>query len=414
MSTFDASSLNVAIVHDWLVAAGGAERVLGRMLRLFPQARVFTLFGDASAIPIIPPGEHATPAEVLQARPRLATSWLQGLPGIRRFYRYLAPVMPWATETLRIRNVDLVISSSWAFAHGIKLPTNVPHLAYIHSPMRWAWDMRDDYLELSGLLKRPVLAGLARWQIERLRQWDCQAAMRPTRLVANSQFIQARIRSCWQREADCLYPPVSLPLSPSELKAVKPHGAFVTMSRLVPYKRVDAIVKAFTRLPQYQLVVAGDGPERARLQAMAPANVSFTGWVSEHQAKEILSGSRGFIQASKEDFGITAVEAQACGVPVLAYGEGGAREIVLAEQADDSNARGTPDAPISEPTGQWFDDLSPEALALAIERFSSQRFSVQACQANARRFSPEAFDRGLLRQVELVLTGRPAPSFSSS
>ena len=373
------SSLRVAIVHDWLVAAGGAERVLARMLHLFPQAKVYSLFGDASAIPL---PANATP-------PSVQTSYLQGLPGLRGYYRSLAPLMPWAIESLRVRDVDLVLSSAWAFAHGVQLNPAVPHLAYIHSPMRWAWDMRDDYLAQSGLSSHWLLGRLARWQIQRLRQWDLKAAARPTRLVANSQFIQGRIQRCWQRASDCLYPPVRAPLSQATLQATAPHGAFVTVSRLVPYKRVDAIVQAFAHLPNLQLMVAGDGPERQRLQAMATKNVRFTGWVTEDRATELLAGSRGFIQASKEDFGIAAVEAQACGVPVLAYGEGGALETVNTGP---------------NPSGVYLQDLSPLPLAQAIDAFARRSFRLEDCQANARRFSPEAFDTGLMRLIESTLS----------
>ena len=373
------SSLRVAIVHDWLVAAGGAERVLARMLQLFPQAQLYALFGDTSAIPMKPDGRHAT------------TSWLQHVPGLRHIYRNLAPVMPWAVESLRIPDVDLVISSAWAFAHGVKPPAGTPHLAYIHSPMRWAWDMQQDYLDQAGLSRHSLLGGLARWQIQRLRDWDIQAAQRPTRLVANSRFIQGRIERCWQRPSDCLYPPVRAPLQAQAIEAAISHGAFITMSRLVGYKRVDAIVQAFALLPHRQLIVAGDGPERARLQAMASPNVTFTGWVTEDRATQLLAGSRGFIQASKEDFGIAAVEAQACGVPVLAYGQGGALETVRANEPN--------------PTGMHVEDLSPQALAESIELFATHSFRPQDCQANARRFSPEAFDSGLLHLIESTLSG---------
>jgi glycosyltransferase involved in cell wall biosynthesis len=387
------SSLRVAIVHDWLVAAGGAERVLARMLQLFPRAKVYTLFGDASAIPLAA-NFHL---------PSVKTSWLQGLPGLRGYYRKLAPLMPWAVESLRVRDVDLVLSSAWAFAHGVRLEPTVPHLAYIHSPMRWAWDMRDDYLAQSGLSAHWLLGGLARWQIQRLREWDVKAATRPTRLVANSQFIQGRIQRCWQRSSDCLYPPARAPLSEAALQAIAPHGAFITMSRLVPYKRVDAIVKAFGQLPHLRLIVAGDGPERARLQAMATSNVEFTGWVTEDRATALLAGSQGFIQASKEDFGIAAVEAQACGVPVLTYGEGGALETVRPARKLNEVEGESPEG--QGATGALVHDLHPLSFAQAIAEFAKQTFHREDCQANARRFSPEAFDTGLINLIESTLSG---------
>jgi glycosyltransferase involved in cell wall biosynthesis len=358
-----ASGPNVAIVHDWLLTAGGAERVLSRLCSLFPSAHLFCLVGDARLLP------PEIPAE------RFHQSWLTHIPGIQRHYRGFAPVMPWAIESLNLKAYDLVISSTWAFAHGVHTRRDALHLAYVHSPMRWAWDMQDEYLQqwaVSSLVRRAARIPL-RW----LRNWDYQAGQRPTRLLANSRFIQSRIASCWSREAGVLYPPVAVNLP----KSVEPHNAFVVVSRLVPYKRVDLVVKAFHHLPNHQLIVAGDGPELSRLQALAGPNVQFRGWVTDTQALHLMAGSPGLIQASKEDFGIAVVEAQACGTPVLAYGEGGALEILKSEAGS--------------ATGMFFHTLDPEALAADILKFEAQSFDAKDCQTNALRFSDETFDDGV-------------------
>lgn len=326
---------------------------------------------------------------------RFAQSWLQWLPRASQHYRLLAPVMPWAIESINLKGYDLVVSSSWAFSHGVITDPSAVHLAYIHSPMRWAWDMQDEYLarwSVANPLKR-----LARVPLAWLRHWDQKAAQRPSMLWANSQFIEGRIAQCWQREAIVLYPPVSIRATSTQAPH-QAHGAYVAVSRLVPYKRVDLIVAAFNRMPDRRLVIAGDGPEMTRLRKMAGPNIRFTGWVSDQQALDLMSGSRGFIQASKEDFGIAVVEAQACGIPVLAYAEGGARETVST-------------AP-ERKTGMLFDGLTPEALAQAVELFEQQSFRAEDCRQWAQRFSVENFDRGF--REGLGQFGMPLAEFTSA
>lgn len=363
MKLTNASEPSVAIVHDWLLTAGGAERVLGRICKQFPKAHLYCLLGDPQLLP----------AEI--ASNRFHQSWLSRIPGLRRYYRGFAPVMPLAIESLKLKAYDLVISSAWAFAHGVQTRSDALHLAYIHSPMRWAWDMQEEYMQrwnVSSLVKQA-----ARLPLQRLRAWDRRAGQRPTALLANSRFIQKRIADCWGRKAELLYPPVSV-LAPS---SAPQHGGYVVVSRLVPYKHVDLIVKAFAYLPDKKLIVAGDGPELRALQALAGPNVQFLGWVTDEQALRLMAGSRGLIQASKEDFGIAVVEAQACGTPVLAHGQGGALEIL--------NPQGLAD------TGMFFDTQSAQELAQTIRQFEAQNFDPWACRQNAARFSGEAFDHGL-------------------
>lgn len=374
-------SIRVAIVHDWLTAAGGAERVLDRICRAFPQADLFTLFGDLSALP-----------RDLAQKHKLQTSWLQGLPGIRRLYRGLAPLMPKAVEGLDLRGYDLVLSSSWAFAHGALADAShgARHLAYIHSPMRWAWDMKEEYLSRTRL---PMgLRQLAEQQLAKLRTWDIAAAQRPQALLANSQFIRERIARCWSRDASVIYPPVVLPGAAFDPpRARDPRAPYLSVCRLVGYKRVDLLVKAFAYLPDRRLWVAGDGPEMAALRRMAPPNVEFLGWVHDEEVRSLMSECKAFLQASREDFGISVVEAQGCGTPVLAYGRGGARETV----------RGLDDP---RPTGMFFETRDPEALANTIIDFERYCFSPDDCRDQAQRFSPEVFDSALQSAVKALLS----------
>ena len=360
----------IAIVHDWLTAFGGAERVLVELCRLLPQAEVFTLFG-----------RHAGLRQLLNQH-RLQTSYLAQIPRIDSIYRWLAPMMPKAIESFQFQGYDLVISSSWAFAHGIQTPKEIPHLAYIHSPMRWAWDMQDEYLGRAKL-SRPM-KWIAEQGLTQLRQWDQQAAQREKTIIANSQFIEQRISRCWQRESRVIYPPVRLAEMGSQIKS---HGAYISVSRLVKYKRVDLWVEAFRHLPQHQLIVVGTGPELGRLQQTAPPNVRFTGWVSDEKAIELIAGAKGFLQASKEDFGISAVEAQGYGVAVLAYGQGGAAETVIGQGQAGA-------------TGLLFDELEPEAVAQRILEFERHHFLAEDCRRNAARFSPQAFKAAMAEQLK--------------
>ncbi len=368
------ASPKVAIVHDWLTTPGGAERVLWRLCGILPNADLFTLIDDGKTLP-----------QTLRSRHAVTTSWLQAIPGIAKSYRWLVPLMPAEIERFDFSGYDLVVSSSWAFSHGVKTGEATQHLAYVHSPMRWAWDMEEEYLEQTTF--NNALKHLARARIARLREWDLSAAKRPDQLIANSQFIQERIQRCWSRDSSVIHPPVTVPPG---LPQVTSHGAYVSVSRLVPYKRVDLWVKAFAHLPDQRLIVAGDGPEMARLKSMATPNVSFVGWVSDEKAIELMAGAKGFLQASKEDFGISVVEAQGCGTPVLAYRVGGASETV----------RGL-DSPA--PTGMLFDDLSAEAMAEAIQTFEGCGFSAADCRDNALRFSPQAFDRGMQDRIATLL-----------
>jgi glycosyltransferase involved in cell wall biosynthesis len=282
--------------------------------------------------------------------------------------------MPKAVESFDLRKYDIIVTSSWAFSHGVyQKSINTKHLAYIHTPMRWAWDMEDDYLKIESFTHglRPII----KWQLNKLRHWDRLAAKNPDKLIANSKFVQHRIKNNWNRDSLVIYPPVEVP----EISAVNYHGAFVSLSRLVPYKRVDIIINAFHKLPEKKLIVIGSGSQLQKLKMNAPKNVNFVENVSNVQKFRILKGALGLIQASKEDFGISVVEAQALGIPVLAYDEGGARETVL-----DMNKS-------NKPTGLLFKYQNEDSLIQAILEFSKIKFEPKDCKNHAKKFSAGNF-----------------------
>ncbi|WP_036270608.1 glycosyltransferase [Methylobacterium sp. WSM2598] len=375
--------MRVAIVHDWLYVVGGAERVLREMLACFPQAEVFCLF-------------DVLPAEG-RARiglPRTQVSFLQRLPLLGRAHQAYLPLMPLAVEQFDLSGYDLVLSSSYAVAKGVITGPDQVHVAYVHSPMRYAWDLQHAYLRESGLA-RGVKGALARALLHYMRLWDVRTASGPDALVANSRFVARRIRKIYGREATVIHPPVTL----SEQPLTMPRGRhFLAASRLVPYKNVEAIVDAFRLTPELELVVAGDGSEAERLRRRAGPNVTFAGYVSDAELRRLMATARAFVFAAEEDFGIVPVEAQAEGTPVLALGRGGARETVLTQGPGR--------------TGLFFDEPSAEAIAACLRSFVATEgsFSRAACRAQAERFSAERFRREFTSFVDKQVATHGPPA----
>jgi glycosyltransferase involved in cell wall biosynthesis len=376
--------VRVALVHDWLVTLGGADRVLLALHDLFPQAPVFTALHRPQALP--------RSFCDLDVRP----SWLQNLPGAVRHHRLVVPLLPVAFGSVDLRGYDLVISSSHACAHGVRVPSGVVHICYCHTPMRYAWDLQQEYLRALPPPLRP--AARAVWG--GLRAWDRRAAARVDVYVANSRHVADRIRRHYGREAVVIYPPVDTDFftpgdsrRPDRPGCGGPGSFYLVVSRLVPYKRVDLAVRAFSRLGR-PLVVVGDGPERRRLEAMAGPTVRFAGEVSDEALREYYRGCRALVFAGEEDFGLVPVEAQACGRPVIALGRGGVRESV-----------------VDGVTGLLFSDPDPDALAAAVISSDGMAFDPRTIRAHAERFSRPRFLRQMIDLVEDVL-GETARSLS--
>ncbi|MDO1585249.1 glycosyltransferase [Rhizobium oryzicola] len=355
--------MRVAVVHDWLYTIGGAERVLQAILQCYPDADVFCLF------------DFLTPEDRAKIGIRSTqSSFLQTLPFVRRSHRPFLPLLPLAIEQLDLSAYDLIISSSYAVAKGVITGPDQVHVSYVHSPIRYAWDLQHTYLARNT---NAITTFFARPLLHYLRMWDTRTAHGPDLLIANSHFVARRIRKIYGRDAKVIYPPVDL--SNGETQASE-RGHFLAASRLVPYKNIDAIVRAFADLPDEQLIVAGDGPEAKRLRAIATPNVSFAGFVSDQRMRELMGTAHAFIFAAEEDFGIISVEAQSEGTPVLALGRGGSCETVVNGQ-----------------TGLFFDEPTPEAIAATVRQFRSQaqQFSAADCRDHASRFSAERFRRDL-------------------
>jgi glycosyltransferase involved in cell wall biosynthesis len=372
--------VRVAIVHDWLVTYAGAERVLEQMLAVYPEADVFSL------IEFLPPEER----RFLGGRP-VRTSFLQRIPGIRRTYRRYLPLMPLAIEQLDVAGYDLVLSSSYAVAKGVLTGPDQLHVCMCYSPMRYAWDLQDQYLEQTGL-NHGLKGMLARRVLRRIRSWDLRSAAGVDDFIAISGFIAERIWRIYRRKSTVIYPPVDTDaFTPGSVR----EDFYVTASRMVPYKRMDLIVEAFAAMPGRRLVVIGDGPDAAKIRSRGAPNIEFLGAQPFDVLRERLRRARAFVFAAEEDFGIAPLEAQACGTPVIAYGKGGALESIR---------------PVGElnPTGMFYPEQSVGALVEVVERFEREgsEITAEACRDNALRFAPDRFRRELRQHVEGVLRRR--------
>lgn len=373
-----ASVRRVAVVHEWFEKVAGSEKVVEQILRLYPDADLF------GVVDFLTEDERVR----FQHKP-ITTTFIQRLPMARKRFRAYLPLMPIAIEQLDLSAYDIVISSSHAVAKGVITGPNQLHVSYVHSPIRYAWDLQHQYLVESGNDKGPK-SWLVRYLLKQIRGWDVRTEKGVDHFIANSSFIRRRIQKVYRRDATVIFPPVDIDsFSP---KAEK-EDFYLTASRLVPYKRVPLIVEAFRSLPDRRLVVIGDGPDMARIRANCPPNVELLGEASNDDLRSLMQRARAYIFAAEEDFGITPVEAQAAGTPVVAFGSGGVRDSVV--------VTGGP----SERTGIFFDEQTPAAIIDAIRRFENEAPPLPStCRRNAERFSTEAFRSNFSNVVEQAWT----------
>lgn len=360
----------IALVHDQLYTFGGAEQVLQNILACFPEADVFALFdllGDEER-------------RFLGDR-EVTTTLLQRMPGLRRFHRLYFPLMPIAIEQLDLSSYDIVISSSYLVAKGVVLGPDQLHICYLHSPMRYAWDLQHRYLH-DMRLATGVRSVFTRLALHYLRIWDARTADGVDLFVANSRFIARRARRTYRRDSVVVYPPVEIARFHCGPPLDEREPYYLTLGRLVPYKSYDLLVRAFNAMPGRQLKVVGDGPELRRLKEMAGPNVSILGRRSNDEVERLLANARAFVYAAEEDFGIVAVEAMASGTPVIALRRGGLVETVTALGESRQTA-----------TGLFFDEPRPEHVIEAVERYERNLagFDAASCRRHAATFGAERF-----------------------
>ena len=367
--------MNIAVVHDYFTQLGGAEKVAEELYSMFSGCSLFA----AVALPdCMPPRLAGVP---------VGTSWMQRLPRMKENFRFYFPLYPFAVEALDLSPYDLVLSSSFAYALGVRTRHDAIHVCYCHTPTRWIWNFQDYYRRESfGPIQRTVLPVL----IECLKYWDRGASRQPDHFVANSQAVAARIQSIYQRSAQVIHPPINIdrfhPCNGQE-------DYYVVLSRLVPYKRIDLAVRACTQLGR-KLLVLGVGPDRRILEAMAGPSVHFLGRTSDRVVEHHVPRCRALLFPGEEDFGMAPSEVAAAGRPTIAYRAGGAVETI-----------------VEGVTGAFFDQQTSESLADAIERFERMEWSPASLRLHSERFSTPVFQERLREFLRRV--GAPVETFTA-
>lgn len=377
--------LRIVLVHDWLTGMRGGEKVLEVLCRRFPAATLHTLIHRRGSV--------SSAIESLGPR----TSFLQFLPGVYRYYRYLLPFMPRAARRWNFGDCDLVISSSHCVAKAAQAPAGIPHVCYCHTPMRYAWHQRTAYFGMAE--RRAVKTRLRDWLLERICRWDLRTAGHVTHFIANSRTVQKRIRECYGRDSCVIYPPVDTAFYTPTYQARE--DFYLVVSAFAPYKRVDLAIAACNQLRK-RLVIIGQGQDERKLRALAGPTVRLLGWQEADVIRDHYRRCKALLFPGEEDFGIVPVEAMACGALVICYGCGGATETVV------------PPDHARRPTGLWFEDQNVDCLVHAIERFEARAddFSSHAACEHAERFNVRRFEEelfGYLRRVvtDLQQVGRP-------
>ncbi len=368
--------MKVALVHDYLNQMGGAERVVMALHEIFPDAPIYTSIYDP---------QRVDPAF---QKMDIRTSFMQKFPGVTKHHQPYLPFYPFAMESLDLRGYDLVLSSSSAFGKGVITRPETMHICYCHTPMRWCWNY-DEYVE------REHLGGTARkvlpFLITGLRIWDQTSAMRVDHFIANSPVVAERIQKYYRRDAIVIPPPVEASRFPFD-PAVKPEDYFLTLSRLIPYKRVDLAIEACNQL-HLPLVVVGSGRDLDRLKRLAGPTIRFMGRLSDEEVLHYFAHCRAFLSLNEEDFGITPLEAQACGRPVIAYGAGGALTSV-----------------VDGVTGTFFAEQTVDSLSTALASFNEHTYDPTVIRNHALEFDMPRFKRRILQFVEAKLSERKADS----
>lgn len=357
--------INIGIVADWLVTYAGSEKVIKEFIDVFPSSELYSVVDFLSD----------SNRELFSGK-KAKTTFIQKMPFAKSKYQKYLPLMPLAIEQLDMSGHDVVLSSSHAVAKVILTGPDQLHISYVHSPIRYAWDLQHQYLRESGL-SEGLKGFIAKYLLHKIRIWDYRTANGVDHFIANSKFISRRIHKVYGRSSDVIYPPVDV--NNFTLNENKDNYYF-TASRLVPYKRIDLIVDAFNEMPEKKLVVVGDGSEMDKIKSKAKGNIEILGYQPNNIMQKHMQNAKAFVFAAEEDFGITPVEAQACGTPVIAFGKGGVLETIIPEGNQ-------------SPTGVFFDTQEPGSIIESVNKFESMQdlFEPIECRRNAEKFSEERF-----------------------
>jgi glycosyltransferase involved in cell wall biosynthesis len=369
------NKIKTAIVHDWLSGMRGGEKVLSAILELYPDSDLFTLLHNPGSVSDFIENRH------------IFTSFIDRLPAKTNRYRNYLPLFPTAIELFDFKGYDLVISTSHCVAKGIRTPPNTLHVSYIHSPMRYVWDMYEDYFssEKLGFFSRKLIPLFANY----LRIWDVTSSNRVDSFVANSGHVAKRIKKYYNRDSEIIYPPVDTDIFNLSKTS---DDYYLIISALVPYKRIDLAVEAFNQTDS-KLIIIGEGPEKRKLQKMAKTNIDFLNWLPHDQLVKYYANCKALIFPGEEDFGIVPVEAQSCGKPVVAYAYGGALETVIGFD-DESNM------PAS---GVFFDQQDVQSLQTAVEKCNDIAWDAEFIHAHAQKFSKSNFKSSFKNFIEVQI-----------
>ena len=353
-----------AIVHDWFVSYAGSERVVESLTNIWKDADVFVLFNLLN--------ESDQKIVVKNKIPK--TSFLQKFSSIKKNHRKFLPLFPYAIEQFDLSEYDLIISSSHAVAKGVLTNSNQLHICYCHTPIRYAWDLTHQYLKEANLTTG-IKGTIAKSILHYIRIWDSATAVRPDYYIANSNYIAKRIQKIYRRESKVIYPPVDTEKFKCESNK---ENYYLAASRFVPYKRIDLIAEAFSRMPDKKLLIIGDGPEEEKIRSKSGSNIEFLGFKSGQELVEYMQKAKAFVFAAEEDFGIMIVEALSCGTPVIAFNKGGASESV-----------------INEETGIFYNEQTADSIIHAVERFelSKGKFDPVKISNSAKKFDRKIFEQ---------------------
>lgn len=363
--------MKVAIIQEWLVTVGGSDKVVKAIADVFPDADIYTLVAKKEVCD-----------ELGINWDKVHTSFIQKMPFGTKKHRAYLPLFPFAIEQFDLRGYDVIISSSHCVAKGVLTKADQLHICYCHSPIRYVWDMYNEYLEESNLTKG-LKSWLVRYLLHRIRKWDMLSSFRVDHYISNSDYVGQRIKETYRRESTTIHP--NIDISNFEYYGQK-EDFYLASSRLVAYKKIDIIIEAFNRMPEKKLVVIGGGPNLKKYQEMAKENVTVMGYQPFNVLKEKMQKAKAFVFAADEDFGMIPIEAEACGTPVIAYGHGGSLETVSDGE-----------------TGLFFHEQTPESIIEAVKHFESlgeTPFSYEKCRKWAESFSEERFKKEIKEFVE--------------
>jgi glycosyltransferase involved in cell wall biosynthesis len=378
--------LKKALIHDLLVQNGGAEKCLESFTNIWDDFDIFSLM------------ESLTDEErqKMVKGKDITTSFIQNLPFANKLFRHYFFLYPFAVEQFDFTGYDLILSSSSSVCKGILTRPDQIHISYVHSPVRYAWDLYHQYLKESNLTSG-IKSIIVKWMLHYMRNWDAGTANRPDYYIANSKYVAKRIKKLYNKDAIVIHPPVNC----TEFVIGDDNDAkeyYFTASRMVPYKKINLIVEAFSKMPSKKLIVVGDGPDFKKLKAIASGNIEFLGYASRAKQIKYTQNAKAFIFAAEEDFGIAPIEAQACGIPVIAFGKGGALETIIGSFVYAQEVK-------AGDTGIFFEHQSTESLMEAVQYFEQNciRFSKDTIRQHALKFDVKCFEQNMKAAVESIV-----------